>query len=80
MSKPLQEKLKVLRYFLDSEGVCIDVGCANGDITKSMAELLPEWNFLGIDLNSEFISRANEGIKPNTEFENIYLRAPCSRK
>ncbi len=76
MSKPLQEKLKISRYIPDGAKNVLDVGCADGTVTLSLAALYPEINFVGIDLNEDFIKIAGEkiGMRKNIRFEKCFLR------
>lgn len=76
MSKPLQEKLKVAKYIPKDTKTVLDVGCADGALTLAMADMYPEINFLGIDLDEEFIAkaRAKIGVRKNVSFEKFYLR------
>lgn len=76
MSKPLQEKLKIAKFFPEGAKTVLDVGCADGTVTIALAEMFPEIKFVGIDLSREFIDIAKErsaGIQ-NITFENVYLR------
>lgn len=76
MSKPLQEKLKVAKYIAKNSKSVLDVGCADGTITLALANMFPAVNFVGIDLNEEFIKIANDrvGGRTNVKFECVYLR------
>jgi SAM-dependent methyltransferase len=76
MSKPLQEKLKVAKYITRSCKSVLDVGCADGTVTIALADLFPETNFVGIDLDENFIIIANDkiGNRKNVRFECVYLR------
>ncbi|MDX1535714.1 MAG: methyltransferase domain-containing protein [Candidatus Spechtbacterales bacterium] len=84
MSKPLQEKLKVVKYFPSGAKRILDVGCADGTVTIALAQLFPNIEFLGIDLDKEFISIAKdrakeEGVK-NVSFKKCYLRDLLQRE
>ncbi len=81
MSKPLAEKLKITKFFEPTISSVLDVGCADGIITKEMAKMFPEAQFLGIDLNKDFIERAQDQTKDlsNISFECVYLRDLLSR-
>lgn len=76
MSKPLQEKLKVAKYISSRARSVLDVGCADGTVTLALADMFPETNFIGIDLNPEFIEIAKHkiGERTNVSFECVYLR------
>ncbi len=80
MSKPLQEKLKVAKYIAKNVKSVLDVGCADGTITLALADMFPEINFVGIDLDQEFIDEANKRIegRENVKFECGYLRERLS--
>lgn len=76
MSKPLQEKLKLAKFIPAEAKKFLDVGCADGTVTIALAEMFPQIQFVGIDINKEFIDLAKknaDGVK-NITFENIYLR------
>lgn len=83
MSKPLQEKLRVAKYVPVWAKKVLDVGCADGTITCSLAQMFPEVQFLGIDLDNEFITKAQEKAAElgltNVSFERVYLRDLLAR-
>lgn len=76
MSKPLQEKLRVSKYFPEGVKTVLDVGCADGVVTLALAEMFPEIKFVGIDISKKFIEKAKEKAtgKLNVSFENVFLR------
>ncbi len=76
MSKPLQEKLKVAKYIPEGTTDVLDIGCADGTVTLALADLYPNINFLGIDLDQGFVDLANSKVKDrkNVLFKKIYLR------
>ena len=82
MAKPLQEKLRIARY-LPREGAILDVGCADGIVTRALALLLPHAQLLGIDLDAGFVQLASEKAlaeqRENVRFERIYLRELLAR-
>ena len=83
ISKPLQEKLRVVKYIPKWAKTILDVGCADGTVTFALAKLFPNVQFLGIDLNENFIKKAkqqvvDEDIK-NVKFECVYLRQILNR-
>ncbi|PZO22961.1 MAG: tRNA (guanosine(46)-N7)-methyltransferase TrmB [Leptolyngbya foveolarum] len=36
----------------------LDIGCAKGDFVREMAQLVPDWNFLGIEIREPLVERA----------------------
>lgn len=80
MSKPLQEKLRVAKFFPEGTKTVLDVGCADGAVTLALAEMFPNIKFVGIDMSKEFIDIAKEKSagKTNVNFENVYLRERLS--
>jgi SAM-dependent methyltransferase len=83
MSKPLQEKLRVAKYIPTWAKQVLDVGCADGTVTCALAKLFPDIQFLGIDLDEEFINKARERAVEenltNVSFERLYLRDLLAR-
>ncbi len=81
MSKPLQEKLKVIKFVPRSATRILDVGCADGVLTTAMAKMMSGVHFLGVDLDDRFIEFAKKkstGLN-NVSFERIYLRDLLAR-
>jgi 2-polyprenyl-3-methyl-5-hydroxy-6-metoxy-1,4-benzoquinol methylase len=83
MAKPLQEKLRIARYLPPRGAHVLDVGCADGTVTRALATLFPESTFLGIDLSERFVALAQqraaaEGLA-NVRFERVYLRDLLAR-
>ena len=76
MGKPLQEKLKVAKYIPQKTKTVLDVGCADGTLTIALADMYPDINFLGIDLDQGFvdIAKGKIGERKNLRFEKAYLR------
>lgn len=76
LSAPMQEKLKVVRFFPENPATILDVGCADGAVTREIAKLFPNAKVLGIDLDYDFIDRAKTHIEnpPNLSFARKYLR------
>ncbi len=83
LAKPLQEKLRVARYISPQAKTAVDVGCADGTLTIALARMFPKTEFLGIDLNADFIAIAAERARreriKNVRFERIYLRELLAR-
>lgn len=82
LAKPLQEKLKIKEFIPRSSRNILDVGCADGVVTQALAKIFPQTNFLGIDLNPDFISLAKNKStnQKNVSFRNIYLRDLLAKK
>lgn len=76
MSKPLQEKLRIARFIPKGTKSLLDVGCADGIVTLALAEMYPEIDFVGLDLNERFIAKAQAkiGKLQNIRFETGFLR------
>jgi len=36
----------------------LDIGCAKGDFVREMAQQVPEWNFLGLEIREPLVERA----------------------
>ncbi len=80
MSMPLQEKLKIARFIPKGTRSVLDVGCADGTVTLALAEMYPEVEFVGLDLDERFIAKAQAriGRLRNIRFETGYLRERLS--
>jgi len=83
MAKSLKEKLKVSRFIPRDARSVLDVGCADGIVTIALAYMFPHIQFMGIDLDEEFIERANKSAQAenlsNVRFECMYLRDLLAR-
>lgn len=83
MAKPLQEKLRIARYLQPRGAAILDVGCADGAVTRALAALFPHNSFLGIDLSERFVALAREHAAAdglaNVRFERVYLRELLAR-
>lgn len=83
LSKPLQEKLRVAHYIPPHAKQVVDVGCADGVVTLTLARLFPNTQFFGIDLDEGFIKKAQDAAQKesvkNVSFEKIYLRDLLAR-
>lgn len=83
MAGPVKEKLMVARYVPKRAKRILDVGCADGSITLHLAQLFPDAEVLGIDLNERFVEAAQkkaeeEGVT-NVRYEHVYLRDLLAR-
>lgn len=47
----------------------VDLGCGNGDLTKRLADALPESDVLGIDSSAEMLAAAEQHSRPGLRFE-----------
>lgn len=74
MSKALYEKLRVLEYIPEDVKRILDVGCADGSITRPIARLRPGAHVKGVDISDDFIKTANEGERvENATFDKAWL-------
>ena len=48
----------------------IDLGCGTGELTRRLAELLPESDVLGVDSSAQMLERAGELTRPGLRFEH----------
>jgi SAM-dependent methyltransferase len=75
MAGPLRDKARLARFLADGGGHALDVGCADGTVTRALAGLRPDWQFYGIDLEADFIARARRATRrANLRFDVVYLR------
>jgi 2-polyprenyl-3-methyl-5-hydroxy-6-metoxy-1,4-benzoquinol methylase len=71
----IRDKLRVVEFIPKVEGTVLDVGCADGTVTKAMALERPEMEFLGVDLSYSSIHNALRSELPvNVDFKRGYLR------
>ncbi len=47
----------------------VDLGCGTGELTRKLADLLPESDVLGIDSSAEMLARAQTFVRPGLRFE-----------
>jgi len=81
MARALNDKLRVEAFIPADARTVLDVGCSDGALTIAMAIKRPDVQFVGIDLNADFIAQATTkaaGV-PNVTFECIYLRQVLAR-
>lgn len=46
-------------YEKPTQPLHLDIGCARGEFVLSMAQLQPDWNFLGVEIRQPLIEQAN---------------------
>ncbi len=82
MAMPLLDKLRMATLIPSCALAVLDAGCADGTLTIALAEMFPKTQFLGIDLNAEFIELAKMRSRhlSNVKFECVYLRDLLSRE
>ena len=82
MAKPLQDKLRMAFFVPPGAKNFLDAGCADGTVTIALARMFPHIQFLGIDLDEDFIKLARERSSdvPNVRFEQVYLRQLLMRE
>lgn len=76
LSKPLLEKLKISKFIPENARYILDVGCANGVVTRALAYIFPHISFLGIDIDEDFINRAKADPQNPT---NLSFECTCLR-
>jgi trans-aconitate 2-methyltransferase len=47
----------------------VDLGCGTGELTRRLADALPDSTVLGLDASAEMLRRAAEQIRPGLRFE-----------
>ncbi|HVU11951.1 MAG TPA: methyltransferase domain-containing protein [Phototrophicaceae bacterium] len=53
----------------------IDLGCGTGELTRRLADYLPDSNVLGIDSSPEMLAQASAQIRPGLRFEHGQIEA-----
>lgn len=78
MVGPTPDKLRMGVYFPAETRSILDIGCADGAITREFAKMFPQAQVLGVDLDAGFIEQATASAKDedvsNVSFENVYVR------
>jgi tRNA (guanine-N7-)-methyltransferase len=49
-------------YEKPTQPLHLDIGCARGEFVLSMAQLQPDWNFLGVEIRQPLIEQANAKV------------------
>ncbi|MDZ4279134.1 MAG: methyltransferase domain-containing protein, partial [Dehalococcoidia bacterium] len=64
---PFEDLLRLVRV---RDGLrAIDLGCGTGELTRRLADALPDSDVLGVDSSPEMLSRAAEQARPGLRFE-----------
>jgi 2-polyprenyl-3-methyl-5-hydroxy-6-metoxy-1,4-benzoquinol methylase len=74
MSNGMADKIRVARFLAKAGESVLDVGCADGAVTKALAVAMPGNRFKGIDTAANFIDAAKRAAGPNTVFRCCFLR------
>jgi SAM-dependent methyltransferase len=74
MSNSLGDKLRIGEFLAASGESVLDVGCADGAVTKALAASMPGNRFKGIDIDASFIAAAKTNSAPNAVFRCCFLR------
>ncbi|MCH7838245.1 MAG: methyltransferase domain-containing protein [Chloroflexi bacterium] len=70
---PFEDLIKLVQV---REGLrVIDLGCGTGELTRRLADALPESDVVGIDSSPEMLSRAEEQARPGLRFESGTIEA-----
>src|SRR5215813_2947685 len=66
-SAPFDDLLQLVQR---REGLrAIDLGCGTGELTRRLADALPESDVTGVDSSAEMLSRAAQQARPGLRFE-----------
>lgn len=49
-------------YSKPTQPLHLDIGCARGEFVLSMAQLQPDWNFLGVEIRQPLVEQANAKV------------------
>ncbi len=64
---PFEDTLRLVKV---RDGLkVIDLGCGTGELTRKLADALPNSEVLGMDSSAEMLSRAAEHVRPGLRFE-----------
>ncbi len=76
MGNAFKEKMRVAEYISPDAKKILDVGCADGPVTKGFGHMFPQAEVKGIDLSDDFIEKAQaeNSDATNVAFEKVYLR------
>lgn len=69
--EPFRDLVRWLRVRPGMVGV--DLGCGTGELTRQLAELLPECSLLGVDRSAEMLSQAQEA--PGLQFRRCPIES-----
>ena len=58
LTPPSWEKV----YAQPTKPLHLDIGCARGEFLLSMAQLQPDWNFLGLEIRESLVEQANAKV------------------
>ncbi|OGO52770.1 MAG: trans-aconitate methyltransferase [Chloroflexi bacterium RBG_16_68_14] len=64
---PFEDLVKLVRVRPGLQ--VIDLGCGTGELTRRLADLLPESDVLGIDSSAEMLAQAAQLARPGLHFE-----------
>src|SRR3990172_7044706 len=53
----------------------VDLGCGTGELTRELAEPLPDSEVLGIDVSPEMLARTKEHERPGLRFEHAAIES-----
>src|SRR5262245_19057404 len=71
MDSSMRQKVALTAAHLPGEGTVADMGMGSGSGTLALASLYPRVRVVGVDINPEMVSRANDKPRlPNLEFRS----------
>ncbi len=66
-SAPFNDLLKLVNIRPNLHAV--DLGCGTGELTRRLADALPNSNVLGLDLSAEMLTKAKPHVRDGLRFE-----------
>ena len=74
---PFEDLLKLVRVRAGLR--VIDLGCGTGELTRRLADTLPDSHVLGIDSSEEMLGKAAVLVRPGLEFRRQRIEEACGQ-